>query len=65
MTIFKLLHVFSWYRTGSTIAVESGQLGSYADTFMPIFSADVLSFSVAIQAKLELEIQLKFKVNRT
>ena len=27
-----------------TIAVKSGQLGSNADTFMPIFSADTLDF---------------------
>ena len=33
---------------GSTIAVKRGQLGDNADTFMCIFSADALCFSVAI-----------------
>ena len=34
------------YRIGSTIAIKSGQLGGNADTFMPIYSADTLDFSV-------------------
>ena len=34
------------YRIGSTIAIKSGQLGGNADTFMPIYSADPLDFSV-------------------
>ena len=34
------------YRTGSTMAVKSCQLGGNADTFMPIFSADTLGFLV-------------------
>ena len=33
------------------------ELGDNADTFMRIFSADDLGFSVAMQAKLELKIQ--------
>ena len=44
------------YKIGSTIVVKTGQLGSNAATFMPIFSADALGFAVAIWAKLELEI---------
>ena len=30
------------------MAVKMGQLGDNADTFMPIFSADALCFSVTI-----------------
>ena len=36
------------YRRGSTIAVKSRQLGGNTDAFIPIFSADVLAFAVAI-----------------
>ena len=36
------------YRIGSTIAEKSGQLGGNTDTFMSVFSADALGFSVAI-----------------
>ena len=36
------------YRTSSTIAVKNGQLGGNADTFMPIFLADIHAFAVAI-----------------
>ena len=42
---------------GSTIAVKIGLLGGNADTFMPIFFADVLGFAPVIKAKLELEIE--------
>ena len=37
-----------FFRTGSTIAVKSDQLGGNADTFMSIFSADPFGFAVAI-----------------
>lgn len=41
-----LINLF--YRTGSTRAVQSGQLGGNEDTFMPIFSVDALSFAEPI-----------------
>ena len=37
---------YNCYRTDSTIAVKSGQLGGNADTFMSIFSADTLDFLI-------------------
>ena len=37
--------------------MKSGQPCGNADTFMPIFSAGTFEFVVAIQAKLEMEIQ--------
>ena len=41
-------YFINFFTTNSTIAVKSGHLGSNADTFMPIFSADSLGFAVAI-----------------
>ena len=49
------------HRNDSTVAVISGEQGHNADIFVSIFYADTLGFSVAIQAKLEMEIQ--FVVN--
>ena len=39
------------------MAVKTGYLGDNADTFMLIFFADALSFSVDKEGKLEMEIQ--------
>ena len=41
-------HLLNFYRTSTTIAVGNGQLGCNESTFMPIFYAYTLSFSVAI-----------------
>ena len=49
------------HRIDSTVAVISDEQGHNADIFVSIFYADTLGFSVAIQAKLEMEIQ--FVVN--
>ena len=37
-----------FYRIGTTMAVKNGQLGYDQSTFMPIFYAYTLGFSVAI-----------------
>ena len=49
------------HRIDSTVTVISDEQGHNADIFVSIFYADTLGFSVAIQAKLEMEIQ--FVVN--
>ena len=41
-------HLLIFYRIGTTMAVKNSQLGYNESTFMPIFYAYTLGFSVAI-----------------
>ena len=43
-------HTFGnfFYRIGTTMTVKNGQIGYNESTFMPIFYAYILGFSVAI-----------------
>ena len=41
-------HFLNFYTIGNIMAIKSGQLGYYADTFTPIFSDTAPGFSWAI-----------------